>query len=87
MLTRLFLFHFFPRAHLTTETDCKTSPVTDRPRHSIAMATDVGKNILYGGPDAPVIDTESRSFGEVILKKLTAHGNNVMFVSIRNHLV
>lgn len=46
------------------------------------MAAEVGKNILYGGPEPPLIDDESKSFGEVILKKLATHGNNVMFVSV-----
>lgn len=45
------------------------------------MAVEVDKNILYGGPEPPLIDDESKSFGEVILKKLATHGNNVMFVS------
>lgn len=45
------------------------------------MAAEMGKNILYGGPEPPLIDDESKSFGEVILKKLSTHGNNVMFVS------
>lgn len=48
------------------------------------MAADVGKNILYGGPEPPIIDDESESFGEVILKKLATHGNNVMFVSTQS---
>lgn len=39
------------------------------------------KNILYGGPDPPLIDAESKSLGEVILKKLSTNGNEVVFVS------
>lgn len=45
------------------------------------MVAEGGKHILYGGPEPPLIDDESKSFGEVILKKLATHGNNVMFVS------
>lgn len=48
------------------------------------MAAEAGKNILYGGPEPPIIDDESRSFGEVILKKLATHGKKTMFVSISN---
>lgn len=40
-----------------------------------------GENILYGGPEPPLIDDESQSLGEVLLKKLTIHPNDVMFVS------
>lgn len=40
------------------------------------------ENILYGGPDPPLIDEDSKSLGEVILKKLTDNGNDAMFVSI-----
>lgn len=40
------------------------------------------EHILYGGPDPPLIDEDSNSLGEVILKKLTVNGNDAMFVSI-----
>lgn len=40
------------------------------------------ENILYGGPDPPLIDDESQSLGDVLLKKLTINPNDVMFVSI-----
>lgn len=40
------------------------------------------ENILYGGPEPPLIDDESQSLGEVLLKKLqTINPNDVMFVS------
>lgn len=39
------------------------------------------KNILYGGPEPPLIDEESKSLGEVILKRLALDGGDVMFVS------
>lgn len=39
------------------------------------------KNILYGGPPPPLIDDESKSLGEVILKRLAVNGNDVIFVS------
>lgn len=42
------------------------------------------KNILYGGPEPPLIDDESKSLGEVLLKKLTVSPNDVMFVSIQD---
>lgn len=45
------------------------------------MGDDNEKNILYGGPDPPLIDPEARSLGEVILKKLTVNENDVIFVS------
>lgn len=45
------------------------------------MGDDNEKNILYGGPDPPMIDNESKSLGEVILKKLAVNGNEVIFVS------
>lgn len=41
------------------------------------------ENILYGGPDPPLIDDESQSLGEVLLKKLTINANDIMFVSNR----
>lgn len=40
------------------------------------------EHILYGGPDPPLIDEDSNSLGEVILKKLAVNGNDAMFVSI-----
>lgn len=40
------------------------------------------ENILYGGPEPPLVDDESQSLGEVLLKKLTINPNDVMFVSI-----
>lgn len=46
------------------------------------MSDNNGENILYGGPEPPLIDEESKSLGEVILKKLAVNGNDVMFVSI-----
>lgn len=45
------------------------------------MGDDNEKNILYGGPDPPLIDPEARSLGEVILKKLAVNENDVIFVS------
>lgn len=39
------------------------------------------ENVLYGGPNPPLIDTESKSLGEIILKKLTENGDNVIVVS------
>lgn len=45
------------------------------------MSAKNGENILYGGPEPPLIDDESQSLGEVLLKKLTIHPNDVMFVS------
>lgn len=44
------------------------------------MASDGEKNILYGGPEPPLIDNESKSLGEVILKKLACNGDDVVFV-------
>lgn len=41
------------------------------------------KNILYGGPEAPLIDADSKSLGEVILKKLACNGDDVMFVRLK----
>lgn len=38
-------------------------------------------NILYGGPEPPIIDDQSKSFGEVILKRLQSHNETVSFVS------
>lgn len=46
------------------------------------MGDDNDKNILYGGPEPPLIDEDSKSLGEVILKKLNINGDSVMFVSI-----
>lgn len=46
------------------------------------MGEDNKKNILYGGPEPELIDAEAKSLGEVILKKLAANGNDVIFVSI-----
>lgn len=46
------------------------------------MGEDNEKHILYGGPEPPLIDADSKSLGEVILKKLTVNGNDAMFVSI-----
>lgn len=40
------------------------------------------KNILYGGPEPELIDSTSKSLGEVILKKLKENDNDLMFVSI-----
>lgn len=45
------------------------------------MGDDNEKNILYGGPEPSLIDEESKSLGEVILKKLAINGNDVIFVS------
>lgn len=42
------------------------------------------KNILYGGPDPELIDAESKSLGEVILKKLSSNGSDVIFVRFLN---
>lgn len=39
------------------------------------------ENILYGGPEPPLIDEQSQSLGETLLRKLTIDPNNVMFVS------
>lgn len=39
------------------------------------------KNILYGGPEPQLIDAESNSLGDVILKKLSSNGSDVIFVS------
>lgn len=39
-------------------------------------------NILYGGPEPQLIDAESKSLGEVFLKKLSSKGSDVIFVSI-----
>lgn len=39
------------------------------------------ENIVYGGPEPPPIDSQSKSLGEVVLKKLADDGNEVMFVS------
>lgn len=46
------------------------------------MSDNSEKNILYGGPEPPLIDAEAKSLGEVILKKLSANGDDVIFVSI-----
>lgn len=46
------------------------------------MGDDNDKNILYGGPEPPLIDDDSKSLGEVILKKLNSNGDSVMFVSM-----
>lgn len=43
------------------------------------------KNILYGGPLPPLIDDESRSLGEIVLKQLANKENQndvIMFVSM-----
>lgn len=39
------------------------------------------KNILYGGPEPPLFDDESKSFGEALLKKLQSNGDQTIFVS------
>lgn len=39
------------------------------------------KFILSGGPDAPLIDPDVTSIGELLLKKFIEHGNNTIFVS------
>lgn len=39
------------------------------------------KNILYGGPEPQLIDAQSKSLGDVILKKLSTNGSNLVFVS------
>lgn len=44
------------------------------------------ENILYGGPEPPLIDDESKSLGEVLLKKLTINPDEVMFVSNQNYV-
>lgn len=38
------------------------------------------ENILFGGPEPPIIDDESKSFGEVILKRLKSHSETILFV-------
>lgn len=40
------------------------------------------QHILYGGPEPELIDSTSRSLGEVILKKLAENETDAMFVSI-----
>lgn len=40
------------------------------------------KNILYGGPDPPPIDTESKSLGETLLKTFAALGEHTAFVRV-----
>lgn len=38
------------------------------------------ENILYGGPEPPSIDNQSKSLGEIVLKKLADDVDDVMFV-------
>lgn len=40
------------------------------------------ENILYGGPEPQLIDNDFRSLGELLLKKLSTRGDNVMYVSM-----
>lgn len=40
------------------------------------------ENILYGGPDPPMVDETAKSLGECILNKLTEYQERVLFVSI-----
>lgn len=40
------------------------------------------KNVLYGGPDVPVLDATAKSFGEIALKMFTENGDKVIVVSV-----
>lgn len=39
-------------------------------------------NILYGGPEAALIDSDCRSLGEAVLKTFSAFGDADVFVRI-----
>lgn len=45
------------------------------------MSAGKEKNILSGGPEPPLFEADAKSFGEVVLRKLSAYGEAVMFVS------
>lgn len=38
--------------------------------------------ILYGGPEPQLIDDNIESLGELLLKKLSVRGDDLMYVSI-----
>lgn len=40
------------------------------------------ENVLYGGPEPQIIDENFKSLGELLLKKLSTRGDDVMYVSI-----
>lgn len=40
------------------------------------------ENVLYGGPEPQSIDTDFKSLGELLLKKLSIRGDDLMYVSI-----
>lgn len=39
-------------------------------------------NVLYGGPDVPVVDATAKSFGEVALKMFRENGDTIIVVSV-----
>lgn len=39
------------------------------------------ENILYGGPEPQLIDINFKSLGELLLKKLSIHGDDLIYVS------
>lgn len=70
-ITHKMLIHFF----LLSKLYRKQSKMTNSSGYD-------DKNILYGGPEPELIDSTSKSLGEVILKKLKENENDFMFVSI-----
>lgn len=39
------------------------------------------ENILYGGPEPQTIDVDFKSLGELLLKKLSIRGDDLIYVS------
>lgn len=48
---------------------------------------DHGDGVLYGGPDVPLIESDCRSLGEVVLRKLAESKDNELVVSVHQHNV
>lgn len=44
------------------------------------------ENVLYGGPEPQITDIEFKSLGELLLKKLSGHGDELIYVSTVNEM-
>lgn len=42
-------------------------------------------NILYGGPEPQSIDVDFKSLGELLMKKLSVNGDDLIYVSTVVH--
>lgn len=45
------------------------------------MSEQSEENILYGGLEPQLIDTDFKSLGELLLKKLSTRGDDLIYVS------